>query len=155
MAKRRRPRFKVGKMLSRIHRFIYVLFKGRLVSHRGGVNFLLLSTIGRRTGRTWTVPLLYIMDGTRPCVIASRGGHPEAPDWLLNIRAESRVRVQIGPVSWDGVAKIIAEDARARLWPVFVGYYEGYEGYQARTTRRFPIVVITPSQGLSPCSLFV
>ena len=149
MAKRRRPRFKVGKMLSRIHRFIYVLFKGRLVSHRGGVNFLLLSTIGRRTGRTWTVPLLYIMDGTRPCVIASRGGHPEAPDWLLNIRAESRVRVQIGPVSWDGVAKIIAEDERARLWPVFVGYYGGYEGYQARTTRRFPIVVITPSQDFS------
>ena len=155
MAKTRQSRFKVGAMLSRIHRFIYVLFKGRFVSHRGGVNFLLLSTIGHRTGRTWTVPLLYIMDGTRPCVIASRGGHPKAPDWLLNVRADSRVRVQIGPVSWNGVAKIVDKGERARLWPGFVGCYEGYQGYQAQTTRRFPIVVITPSQDLSPCSLFV
>jgi len=136
----------MGAMLSRVHRWLYVLLRGRFVSHRGNVSFLLLTTSGRRTKRTWTVPLLYIMDGGSPCVIASRGGHPKAPDWLLNIRNDAKVRVQIGPVSWDGEANIASDVDRERLWPRFVESYAGYEGYQARTTRRFPIVILDPSQ---------
>ncbi|MCH2674844.1 MAG: nitroreductase family deazaflavin-dependent oxidoreductase [Dehalococcoidia bacterium] len=143
MTDTRQPRFKMGAMLSRLHRFIYVLLRGRFVSHRGDVSFLLLSTIGRKTRRTWTVPLLYIMDGTKPCVVASRGGHHKAPDWLLNITAENRVRIQIGPVSWDGMAEIATEEEREKLWPVFIESYGGYASYQARTTRQFPIVIIT------------
>ena len=137
----------MGAMLSRVHRWLYVLLKGRFVSHRGEVRFLLLTTTGRRTGRTWTVPLLYILDCENPCVIASRGGHPKAPDWLLNIRNDSTVRVQVGSERWDGLAKIASEEEQDRLWPRFVEAYAGYEGYQARTTRRFPIVIVTPSEG--------
>ncbi len=89
------------------------------------------------------MPLLYIIDGTKPCVIGSRGGHHKAPDWLLNITAENRVRIQIGPVSWDGMAEIATEEEREKLWPVFIESYGGYASYQARTTRQFPIVIIT------------
>ncbi len=147
MAKTKQLRFKMGAMLSRVHRWLYILLGGRFVSHRGGVRFLLLTTTGRRTQGKWTVPLLYIMDGENPCVIASRGGHPQAPDWLLNIRKDRAVRVQVGSERWDGLAEIASEEERARLWPRFVEAYAGYEGYQARTTRRFPIVIVTPSEG--------
>jgi len=133
----------MGAMLSRFHKLLYVILRGRFVSRRGGVNFLLLTTSGRRTKRDWTVPLLYIMDGENPCVIASRGGHPKAPDWLLNIRNESKVRVQVGSERWDGMARIASQDERDRLWPRFVENYAGYEGYQARTIRIFPIVILT------------
>lgn len=136
----------MGALLSRAHRFFYVLLRGRFVSRRGSVNFLLLTTEGRRTRRSWTVPLLYLMDGKNPCVIASKGGHPQAPDWLLNIRQEANVEVQIGANHWRGVAKIGSEEERERLWPSFLQSYAGYEGYQARTTRLFPIVIITPSE---------
>ena len=133
-------------MLSRVHKYLYVLLRGRFVSHRGSVNFLLLTTKGRRSGRLKTVPLLYLTHNGDPCVIASRGGSPMAPDWLLNIRSDSKVRVQIGGVRWEGTARIALGEEREGLWPGFVENYPGYEGYQARTTRRFPIVIISQQE---------
>ena len=147
MTKIKTPSFRMGALLSRVHKYLYVLLKGRLVSHRGGVNFLLLSTRGRRSGRMKTVPLLYLVRNGDPCVIASRGGSPTAPDWLLNIRDDAKVSVQIGSNRREGTARIASGEERDELWPRFVESYSGYEGYQARTTRRFPIVIITQPQG--------
>ena len=146
MTKIKTPSFRMGALLSRVHKYLYVLLGGRLVSHRGGVNFLLLSTRGRRSGRMKTVPLLYLVLNGDQCVIASRGGSPTAPDWLLNIRDDSKVRVQIGRNRREGTARIASGEERDELWPRFVESYSGYEGYQARTTRRFPIVIISRSE---------
>ena len=87
--------------------------------------------------------MLYLSHHENPSVIASFGGNPKAPDWLLNIRNDPKVTVQIGSVKWQGIAKIATEDEHLELWPRFVECYSGYESYQARTTRRFPIVIIT------------
>ncbi len=146
MTQIKQPSFRMGAMLSRVHRYLYVLLRGRFVSHRGRVNFLLLTTKGRRSGRLKTVPLLYLVHNGDPCVIASRGGSPLAPDWLLNIRNDSKVRVQIGGVRRGGTARIASGEEREELWRRFVENYPGYEGYQTRTTRRFPIVIITRSE---------
>ena len=146
MTKIRQPRFKMGAILSRVHRFIYVLLNGRFVSRRGSAQFLLLTTEGRRSHRMKTVPLLYLMHPRSPSVIASKGGSPKAPDWLLNIRAEPKVRVQIGGVRQDGTARIASDEEREELWPRFLECYSGYAAYQARTSRRFPIVIITPAE---------
>jgi deazaflavin-dependent oxidoreductase (nitroreductase family) len=132
----------MGYIVSRIHRWLYVLFRGRFVSSRGKVNFLLLSTKGRVSHRMRAMPLLYLIHNGDPCVIASKGGNPVAPDWLLNLRKDPAVRVQIGSVRQDGVARIATDAERAELWPRFVACYPGYEGYQAHTTRIFPIVII-------------
>lgn len=145
MSKIKQPRFKMGAFLSRVHRFLYVLLNGRFVSHQGSVDFLLLTTKGRRTQRKRTVPLLYFTDGVNLCVIGSRGGHPKAPDWVLNIKNDPKVGLQVEGVRREGTARIATGDEREALWPRFVQSYAGYEAYQARTTRRFPIVVIAPS----------
>ncbi len=142
MTQIKQPSFRMGAMLSRVHKYLYVLLRGRLVSHRGRVNFLLLTTKGRRSGRMKTVPLLYLVHNGDPCVIASRGGSPTAPDWLLNIRSEPKIRVQIKGVRREGTARIASGEEREELWPRFVKNYSGYEGYQDRTARRFPIVII-------------
>ena len=146
MSQIKQPSFRMGAMVSRVHKYLYVLLRGRFVSHRGGVNFLLLTTKGRRSGRLKTVPLLYLTHNGDPCVIASRGGSPAAPDWLLNIRSDSKVRVQIGGVRREGTARIALGEEREGLWPRFVESYPGYEGYQTRTTRRFPIVIISQQE---------
>lgn len=146
MTQIKQPSFRMGAMLSRVHRYLYVLLRGRFVSHRDRVYFLLLTTKGRRSGRLKTVPLLYLVHNGDPCVIASRGGSPLAPDWLLNIRNDSKVRVQIGGVRRGGTARIASGEEREELWRRFVENYPGYEGYQTRTTRRFPIVIITRSE---------
>ena len=147
MTRKRKPRFRMGYIVSRVHRWLYVLLKGRFVSGRGGVSFLLLSTKGRLSQRMRSVPLLYLIYNGDPCVIASKGGSHLAPDWLLNIRDDPRVVVQIGGVHQTGSARIASEEERAELWPRFVACYPGYEGYQAHTTRRFPIVIINQPGG--------
>ena len=126
-----------------------MLFNGRFLSRRGDARFLLLSTKGRRSNRERTVALLYVPNHENPespSVIASCAGNPKAPDWLLNIRNDPRVKVQIGSVKRDGQARNATQEEREELWPQFVRCYPGYERYQARTTRIFPIVIITQSE---------
>ena len=70
-----------------------------------------------------TVALLYVLQHEKPenpSVIASVGGNPKAPAWLLNIRDEPRVKVQIGRIKRDGKARIATEEEREELWPRFV-----------------------------------
>ena len=149
MTQRSQQRFglpKVPRTLSKFHRFLYVLFNGRILARRGNAHFLLLTTTGRRTKRLKTVPLLFLLHNGSPAVIASVGGSPKAPAWILNIRNDPSVKVQIGGVRRDGVARFADNEERQELWPRFVECYAGYEGYQAKTSRIFPIVVITMSQ---------
>ena len=138
-----RSRYRLAGVLSKIHRLVYVLSNGRLLSRRGTASFLLLTTTGRRSKRLRTVPLLCVSHQGNPSVIASRGGNPRAPAWLLNIRHDPKVKVQIGGIRWQGIARIATEDERLELWSRFVDIFPGYERYRARTTRVFPIVIIT------------
>ena len=85
---------------------------------------------------------MYVTRHGNPSVIASFGGNPSAPGWLLNIRDNPNVSVQIGGVRRRGVARIASEDERLELWPRFVDVFPGYQRYQARTNRIFPIVII-------------
>lgn len=93
-----------------------------------------------------TVALLYVSHHGNPSVIASFGGSPRHPAWLLNIQDDPKVQVQIGGARQEGIARIAAEEERRELWPRFLECFSGYEGYQARTNRRFPIVIIELAQ---------
>ena len=136
-------RYRMAAILSRLHRFLYALLGGRFVSHWGNADFLLLGTTGRLSQRIKTVALLYVTHNGNPAVIASFGGNPKAPNWLLNVRDNPNVTVQIGKDRWQGIARIAKSAEREELLPRFVEIYAGYERYQSRTTRVFPIVVIT------------
>ncbi len=139
-------RYRMAAILSRVHRFLYHMLNGRLVAHRGNADFLLLSAMGRRSKRKKSVVLLYVSHHGDPAVIASFGGNPKAPNWLLNVRDNPSVEVQVGTVRWEGTGSIASPEDREKLWPRFVDVFSGYEGYQARTTRKFPIVIITQNQ---------
>ena len=146
LTQRMRSRYRLAAILSRFHRFIYVFFNGRFLSRRGSASFLLLTTKGRRSNRMRTVALLYVSHRGNPSVIASFGGSPRPPGWVLNIQDDPKVKVQIGGVRREGVARIAAAEERRELWPRFIECFSGYERYQARTTRQFPMVIITLPQ---------
>ena len=80
----------------RVHALIYERTDG-LIGHRLlGVPCLMLRTTGRRSGRPRTSALVYARDGDRYAVVASKGGDPRSPAWLLNLRAKPDAQVQIG-----------------------------------------------------------
>lgn len=143
MTPRPKHTYRLAAILSQVHRFLYVLSNGRILSRQGNARFLLLTTRGRRSARMRTVPLLYVFHHGSPSVIASFGGNPQPPNWLANLQNDSKVMVKIGDMRREGVARIATEAEHVELWPGFVECFSGYEGYQARTTRRFSIVIIT------------
>jgi deazaflavin-dependent oxidoreductase (nitroreductase family) len=108
-------------------------------------DMLLLTTVGRRSGRPHTVPLLYLADGDRLVVIASWGGRAANPEWYLNLAAQPNAEVQVRRSRRRVIASIADENERERWWPRVVAAYDGYGAYQARTNRPIPVVFLDPA----------
>jgi deazaflavin-dependent oxidoreductase (nitroreductase family) len=104
---------------------------------------LLLSTKGRRSGKTHTVPLLYLRDGGDLVVIASWGGRDHHPEWYLNLCANPDSEVQVKGRRFQVQAATADAERRTRLWPWVLDAYDGYREYQSRTEREIPLVILT------------
>lgn len=131
----------------RIHQSLYERTDG-LIGHRLlGVRTLLLRTTGRKSGQTRTNALNYVEDGGRFIVVASKGGAPTPPAWLLNLQANSEVEVQIGRRRMPCAAAVLGHDHPefARLWKLADDKNAGrYATYQRSTDRQIPLVALTP-----------
>jgi deazaflavin-dependent oxidoreductase (nitroreductase family) len=127
------------------HARIYRATNG-LVGHRipGLPPMLLLDHVGAKSGTKRTTALLYIEDGPNVVIVASKGGHPKHPAWYHNLRANTDTTVQIGSEHRPVSARIANADERTRLWPKAVAAYSGYRGYQERTGREIPLMVLEP-----------
>jgi deazaflavin-dependent oxidoreductase (nitroreductase family) len=127
------------------HTTVYRATHG-LVGHRfpGAPPMLLLDHVGAKSGRSRTSPLVYVEDGEDIVLVASKGGHPKNPGWFHNLRAHPDVRIQIGSQHRDVRARIATDAERPRLWKKAVATYGGYRGYQERTDRQIPLVVLEP-----------
>lgn len=106
---------------------------------------LLLDHVGRKSGRTYTTPLLYLEDGRDLVVVASQGGLPKNPQWYANLLATPETTVRLPR---EGVREVRAREAlgeeRAALWPRLVDLYADFASYAAWTDRTIPVVVLEP-----------
>ncbi|MEO1271683.1 MAG: nitroreductase family deazaflavin-dependent oxidoreductase [Myxococcota bacterium] len=141
----RRIAKKVIKHSSRANVWLYRKSGGQLgAGFFSETDVCLLTTIGRKSGLPRTVPLLYMPDGPRVVLVASKGGYPKHPLWYLNLKATPRVTLQIGAEERPMEARTATDDERAELWPRLVVYYPGYADYQAVTDRLIPVVILEP-----------
>jgi deazaflavin-dependent oxidoreductase (nitroreductase family) len=134
----------IFKIMGALHTALYRLTGGRLGGKAFGAPVLLLSTRGRKSGKLRTNPLLYLQDGDRAVIVASKGGAPRHPAWFLNLAANPDVTVQRGRERLAMLAHEADDDERARYWPQMVAMYPGYATYQEKTSRRIPLVVLEP-----------
>ena len=106
---------------------------------------LLLTTKGVRTGSPRTIPIVYVRDGERLVLIASKGGNPRHPAWYLNLKTNPVVGVFLDGKSGRYTARDAEGEERERLWNMAVGVYSGYEKYRKRAGgRKIPVVVLEP-----------
>jgi deazaflavin-dependent oxidoreductase (nitroreductase family) len=143
-AVRRTLRRWVIRGLSRTHLTVHLVTKGRVLGSVAGMPVLLLTTTGRRSGKARTTPLTFFRDGADLVVIASNGGADRSPDWWLNLQQTPRAVVGIGTDTFVATARAASEQERERLWAVVTETYTGYARYQERTSRRIPVVLLTP-----------
>jgi deazaflavin-dependent oxidoreductase (nitroreductase family) len=137
----------LGRILA-VHQFIYQRSDGRIGHRILGTPTLLLRTTGRRSGARRTNALVYVGDGDDYVVVASKGGDDHPPAWLLNLEAEPNVEVQVGRQRRPATARVVGHDDRDfdRLWRLVNDNNSGrYDGYQAKTERQIPVVVLSPS----------
>jgi deazaflavin-dependent oxidoreductase (nitroreductase family) len=104
---------------------------------------LLLTTVGARTGRRHTTPMMFHPDGDRVLVIASNTGAAKHPDWYLNLLANPRVTVEVGDETYEAVASPAEGVERQRLWSLLKQNYPFFAEHEQQTEREIPVVILT------------
>jgi deazaflavin-dependent oxidoreductase (nitroreductase family) len=132
------------KFFMAMHAFIYRLTGGKIGSTMGGLKVLLISTKGRKSGKTHTNPVNYFERDNGYLIVASNAGRPSHPAWFLNLKANPQVTVQIKDRIFPATAEIIASDQRASTWKVVIDAAPAYAGYESRTSREIPLVLLRP-----------
>lgn len=122
----------------------YVETGGRKGHRWSGVNTLLLTTRGRKTGKLRRTALIYGRDGDRYLVVASSGGARTHPSWYLNLREDPEVQVQVGEERLDARAVTASAEERPRVWRTMASIWPEYERYQTKTSREIPVVILEP-----------
>ena len=134
----------VMKVMSGINLFWYRLTGGAIGGSFGGRPILLLTTTGRKSGRSRTTPLQYLKDGENMVLVASNGGNSWHPAWWLNLERNPEAEVQVRDEKRRVKAEKAEGEERERLWRLVVEMYSGYEGYRKTANREIPVVILRP-----------
>src|SRR5215470_2946073 len=129
---------------SSMHAFLYRRSSGKIGGTFRGAPCLPLPTTGNKTGRKRTTPVLYMRDGNRLVIVASNSGRKRSPLWWTNLRYDPRAEVQIMGGRWTVKAEKASDSEKDRLWPMLTKMFQPYEGYQKKTKRVIPVVILTP-----------
>jgi len=134
------------KAMNGVHRAILKLSFGHLGWQGMNMPVLELTTIGRKSGQPRSVMLTSpLQEGQTIVIVASRGGDDHHPAWFLNLRDHPEVEVAMrGGPKRKMLARVADADERARLWPRVTADHKNYAGYQTKTEREIPLVLLDP-----------
>ena len=131
------------RLFSVAHTALYRLTDGRFVGRlTPTAPTLLLTTVGRKSGKARTVPLIYLADGAALVIVGSMGGAATHPEWWLNLRAEPEAQVTVGDHTWRVRAEETGGAERERLWSRLVQIFPGFASYRRATSREIPVVIL-------------
>lgn len=127
---------------TRFHRWMYEKSSGRFMSRLGGLDMLLLTTTGRRSGLQRTLPLACFEDGDALVVVASNNGQTHDPAWWRNLQANPEARVRFGQDVFPVRAELARGSEHERLWTWLKQRNPLYARYERKTSREIPVVVL-------------
>lgn len=110
---------------------------------RGG-ELLMLTTVGRTTGRRRTTPVLYLRDGADWVVVASNGGADREPEWWLNLQAGSPGEVTVNGTTTPVTGVEVEDPEREQVYRRLLSEVFDYDIYQSKVSRRLAVVRLSP-----------
>jgi deazaflavin-dependent oxidoreductase (nitroreductase family) len=116
---------------------------GKVGGYFEGAPLLLLHTIGKRSGKPRINPVMYLKDGERYLVFASKGGADTNPDWYYNLKAHPDVQIEVGEETIDVRAEEITGREHDTLYERHATLYPTFADYQRQTKRIIPVVALT------------
>jgi deazaflavin-dependent oxidoreductase (nitroreductase family) len=117
---------------------------GRVGGMFEGMPLLLLHHVGAKSGEERIAPLVYLADGERYVIFASKGGAPENPAWYHNLKAHPETRIEVGEQTLEVVAHEAESEERDRLYTTQAAVAPQFAEYQEKTDRVIPVIVLTP-----------
>jgi len=124
--------------------WLYRVSGGGLGGSMMGFKVLLLTTIGRKSGKTHIVPLGYFERQGGYVIVASKGGAPTNPAWYYNIKDQTQVTVQIMDKVMPMSLEVLIGEARTKAWQQVITEAPSYAAYETKTRREIPLVLLHP-----------
>ena len=137
------PRW-ILKAVTRTHVFLHRLSGGRILNKLAGDEVCFVTMTGAKSGRTITIPLMYVPYQDGVLLVASQGGAPKNPVWFGNLVKHPDIEVNHRGKRMQLRARQARPDEKAALWPICDQHYAPYADYRERTTRDIPIFVCEP-----------
>ncbi len=134
------------KAMNSAHRVLLTLSGGKIGWSAQSMPVIELTTIGRKSGQERVVLLTSpLQEGSTLVIVASRGGDDRHPAWYLNLVQNPQVGVVLkGQPKKQMNARVATPEERAKMWPIVTAAYKGYAGYQSKTDREIPLVLLEP-----------
>ena len=124
--------------------YLYKISGGKIGGRLPGLEVLLLTTTGRKTGRKRTTPLGYFEDQGSFIIIGSNAGFDTHPAWFYNLKSQPRVTIQVKDKQLQVNAEVAGPDERNQLWTKLVELAPFYGNYAKKTSREIPMVILHP-----------
>jgi deazaflavin-dependent oxidoreductase (nitroreductase family) len=116
---------------------------GKVGGQFEGAPMILITTTGAKSGLKRINPLMYLPDGDRIIIFASKAGAPDNPDWYYNLVKNPGVTAEVGSETFETTATVVTGDERDRLYAKQAGLYANFAEYEAQTKRTIPVVALT------------
>ncbi len=112
---------------------------GKVGGQFEGGNLLLLHTTGAKSGKPRLTPLAYVTVEGKMLIVGSYAGAPKDPAWVHNLRANPRVRIEVGDETYDATARELPAGERDATYPKLTELAPAFAEYQAKTSRVIPL----------------
>ena len=116
---------------------------GKVGGNFEGAPLLLLHSVGAKSGQTRVSPMMYLPDGDRFLVFASKAGAPDNPDWFHNLKANPAAAIEVGDDTLDVHAEELTGSERDQKYAEQAALYPGFADYEKLTDRVIPVVALT------------
>ena len=121
--------------------------KGKVGGFWEGKPLLLITTTGAKSSQHRTTPTMYMRDGDRMLIFASKGGAPTHPAWYHNLVAHPQVTVEVGTETYEATATVLQGAERDRFYDRQAQLYPQFGEYQTRTNRKIPVIALERIRG--------
>ena len=133
-------RYKLIKIFSKFHLFILNKFNNKYLNNLLGMPVLILFTIGRKTQKIRSAPLVYFDIDNSYVIVASNGGNPNDPNWFKNLISKKTVKIKIADEILECKYEILKNEYRKEVWDKIIKIYPKYVEYQNLSKRIIPLV---------------
>jgi deazaflavin-dependent oxidoreductase (nitroreductase family) len=134
------------KIMMAVHVWLYRISRGKFGGMMRGFKVLLLTTTGRKSGKTYITPLGVFDHAGGYLIVASNAGLSTHPAWFYNLKSNPHVTVQLQDKVISATAEVLSGEARTQAWRQVIATAPSYADYEKRTTREIPLILLRTNQ---------